>query len=456
MKLKITALLILVCSCTFATHLIGGYIAMKHVSGYTYEVKYVSITNVSAQIQADRCWQTIYFSDGDSIIINRLNGPIGSCQNATMGVVIANGIKYNSYQGLKTFNNPGNYTAWVMDANRSDGIINIPGSINVPMYHQSYITVVDPALYCPISTVDLGSFPVLKSNINENYFSDLSIIRTDGDSVTYRIDTCRVFSGNAIVGYSLPQGLSVNGSNGKLAMNTQAAIGSYALALRINTWRNGILVSYVTLDYSTQIYATGSNNVNLPITSNLTLNNDSIYSQNYSVTDTIKINYDNTAQYQVNLYSEINSSLITQNTIGAYTNLSIANLAQLERKQPYKLTLRAVENPMTTNASKDYIFYFTVGNTDSLLCTLPLDLGKNEISKNEIQPYPNPAQNELFFTNVPHNATIQCYNLQGQLVYAKPIQKNVIDISKLPAGLYFYKICDASGAVVSNGKMVKE
>lgn len=64
---------------SFATHNRGGYIAMEHVSGYTYKIKFVSITNVGPQIQADRCTITVNFSDGDSVILNRVNGPTGSC-----------------------------------------------------------------------------------------------------------------------------------------------------------------------------------------------------------------------------------------------------------------------------------------------------------------------------------------------------------------------------------------
>jgi hypothetical protein len=373
-----------------------------------------------------------------------------------MGLVIANGIKYNVYEGFKTFATQGNFTAWATDANRNDGIINIPGSVNVPFYCETFLRVFDPVNYCPVSTVDFGFFPAYNATINSIFNSDLPIVMTDGDSITYRIDTCKTSFGNNIVGYSIPQGVAVNSSNGKFTISSPQQQGQFNFAIRTNKWRNGVLVSYTILDFGMDISASFINNVQLPINSNLSINNDSIYIGNFAITDTIKINYDNTSQYQVNLYSEIDSNLIEQGTLGNITSLKITNLTSLERKQPYKLTLRAWKNLVTTNASKDYIFYFTIGNTDSTLCTLPVDLGSAETIKNAIQIYPNPAQNELFINNAPLNSYIQFYNLQGQMVLNKSLQKASVNINELQNGLYLYRIYNANSGVIFNGKMIKD
>ncbi len=452
MKIKITLLMMLISTLSFATHNIGGYIAMEYVSGYTYKIKFVSITNVGPQIQADRCTITVNFSDGDSVILNRVNGPTGSCSGAaTMGVIIANGIKYNVYEGFKTFATQGNFTAWATDANRNDGIINIPGSVNVPFYCETFLRVFDPLVYCPVSTVDFGNFPLFKATINNSFASDLPLVYSEGDSITYRIDTCKTSFGNNIVGYSIPQGVAVNPSNGKFTIASPQQQGQFNFAIRTNKWRNGVLVSYTILDFGMDISPSIINNVQLPITSNLTLNNDSIYIGNFAITDTVKINYTNTAQYQINLYSEINNSFIAQNTNGVNTNITIPNLAQLERKQPYKLTLRATDSPMSTNASKDYIFYFTIGNADSLLCTLPLDLGGNEISKNEVLLYPNPTQNQFTITNS-NNMYLQVYDILGNIVIQKKLisASEIIDTDFLIKGIYIIKVGSSLSKLIVN------
>jgi hypothetical protein len=448
MKLRLTLLMIIISSCTFATHMIGGYIAMEHLSGFTYNVNYYSITNVGPQIQADRCTQIVYFSDGDSIIVHRVNGPFGSgiC-DTMMGEIIANGLKYSVYNGVKTFGNQGNFKAWVNDENRNDGTINIPGSVNIPFYCETFLSVVDPLLYCPISTVDFGNFPLFNATINNSFHSDLPLVYSEGDSITYRIDTCKTSFGNNVVGYSIPPGVSITNLEGKFTINSPQQQGQFGFALRTNKWRNGVLVSYTILDFGMNFSPSVVNHVNLPIISNLTLNNDSIYIGNFAITDTVKINYTNTAQYQINLYSEINNSLITQNA----SSISISNLAQLERQQPYKLTIRAIESPMTTNAAKDYIFYFTIGNTDSTLCTLPIDLGGNEISKNEVLLYPNPTQNQFTITNS-NNMYLQVYDILGNIVIQKKLTSasEIIYTDFLIKGIYIIKVGSFESKLIVN------
>ena len=430
---------------------------MEHVSGFTYKIKFVSITNVGPQIQADRCTIFVYFSDGDSVNLNRVNGPTGSCPGtATMGLVIANGIKYNVYEGFKTFATQGSYKAWATDPNRNDGIINIPNSVNIPFYCETFLRVFDPALYCPVNTADFGNFPLFKAVVNNSFNSDLPLVDTQGDSITYRIDTCKTSFGSNIVGYSIPQGVSINSSKGKFTIAAPQVQGQFNFALRTNKWRKGVLVSYTILDFGMDISPSTINNVNLSISSNLVLNSDSIYIGNFAISDTVKINFTNSALYQINLYSEINNNLITQNITSSSGSISISNLAQLERKQPYKLTIRAINSPMTTNVSKDYIFYFNIGNTDATLCTLPQDLGSVETAKNSIQIYPNPAQNELFINNAPVNSSIQIYNLQGQMVLNKALQKASVNIDELQSGLYFYSIYNFNSNVIFNGKILKD
>lgn len=452
MKRIFIILLMLICKFGFATHMIGAYITMQHQSGYTYQVNYISLTNVGPQIQADRCTMTIYFSDGDSIIANRINGPMGSCMApSTIGEVIANGVKYNHYQGLKTFNNPGIYTAWAQDANRTDGIINIPGSVNIPMYNQSLITVVDPALYCPISTVELGAFPITKNGINYKYLSDISLTKTHSDSVSYSIDTCRNTQGNSIVGYTYPLGTNLNTHTGKIAIDSFSFVGNYALAIRINTWRNGILISYVTVDFLTSINANNTLALNLPINTNLVQNNDSVYIGNFSINDTIAISYNNSQQYQIKLYSEINDSLITSNTNGTTTTLKMVSLALLERKQAYKLTLRAINNPMTLNESKDYIFYFNIGNNNPSTCTLPQDLGTAENKLTSIQLFPNPA-NDFVSIQGAKNQYLKIYDIYGKTIYNKQLKSETekIDIQNLSNGIYIINIGNYSSKFVKN------
>ena len=457
MKCKLLFISLLLCQVTFASHMLGGYISLQHVSGYTYKVKFVSYTNEGVSIQADRCYVNIHFSDGDSLFCERINGLPGNCTGiATMGQVIANSIKYNIYEGIKTFNNPGDYLAWTVDPNRSDGILNIPGSINAPFYIETFIRVVDPNLYCPISSIDFGHLPVLSNPVNTPFEFNLPIVKTQNDSITYQLDTCRQYNHVPIIGYNYPMGISFNTDYGKFIMSTIAAQGKYGIATKVNKWRNGVLISYSLVDFTFMLNGALTNIIQLPISSNLTANSDSVYVGNFSINDTITIAYNNSSNYVVSAYSEINDSLITQNTSGTTTLLSINNLSNLERKQPYKLTLRAIENPMSNNIGKDFIFLFTVGNNNLTNCTLPQDLGSNEIKNHSNTVFPNPVFNKINFTNVPNNAKIQIFNLQGQMLMEGNPNETTIDVTSLSKGIYFFQILEFNGKAINKGKFVKQ
>jgi hypothetical protein len=457
MKKSLIILLMLLCKFSFATHMLGGFISLQHVSGYTYKVRFVSYTNEGPNIQADRCYVNIHFSDGDSLICDRINGLPGSCAGiATMGQVIANSVKYNVYEGVKTFNNPGDYLAWADDPNRSDGIVNIPGSINAPFYIETFISVVDPNLYCPISSIEFGQLPVLSNPVNTPFEFNLPIVKTQNDSISYQLETCRQYNNVPVIGYTYPTGISFNTDYGKFIMSAIAAQGKYGIAARVNKWRNGVLVSYTLVDFTFMLNGALSNTIQMPINSNLVANSDSVYVGNFSINDTITITNFNTSNYVVSLYSEINDSLITQINSGNTTQFSIANLSSLERKQPYKLTLRAIDNPMTNNIGKDFIFLFTIGNNNLINCTLPQDLGSSAININDIQLYPNPVNNQLYFANVPANSTIQVYNLQGQVTIDKQLKTSELNMNELKQGLYFYKLFDQHGVNIKSGKIVKD
>jgi hypothetical protein len=93
------------------------------------------------------------------------------------------------------------------------------------------------------------------------------------------------------------------------------------------------------------------------------------------------------------------------------------------------------------SADEDYIFYFTIGNTDSTLCTLPVDLGGNEISKNEVLLYPNPTQNQFTITNS-NNMYLQVYDILGNIVIQKKLTSTseIINTDFLIKGIYIIKV----------------
>lgn len=81
----------------------------------------------------------------------------------------------------------------------------------------------------------------------------------------------------------------------------------------------------------------------------------------------------------------------------------------------------------------------------------------------EIQLYPNPTQGTLhlrFLGEIPATATVQMYDMVGNLVYSQQVIKNThadhqLDISRLQSGIYLIKILNEKQVLVSR-QLIKQ
>lgn len=77
-------------------------------------------------------------------------------------------------------------------------------------------------------------------------------------------------------------------------------------------------------------------------------------------------------------------------------------------------------------------------------------LNIDDFKENNIAIYPNPVSNELNIQNL-NGLVIKnmiLYNIQGQAVYKTSEIKQTLEVSFLPAGMYFIEITSESGRVV--------
>ena len=81
-------------------------------------------------------------------------------------------------------------------------------------------------------------------------------------------------------------------------------------------------------------------------------------------------------------------------------------------------------------------------------------LGINDVQSEKISLYPNPASDKIFLLNLP-GGILSVDNIRGQQFLEQEVkeQKTTIDISSLPAGLYFLKL--KGEKVVQAGKFIK-
>jgi hypothetical protein len=106
-------------------------------------------------------------------------------------------------------------------------------------------------------------------------------------------------------------------------------------------------------------------------------------------------------------------------------------------------------NTLLHNSMLDYTEDIFVAKLSSLT-------GIPEINKNDdILVYPNPA-NSYFTVETTQQATIEIFNMQGQLIktLATTGNKTNLDVSALPSGVYVVEV--KSEKVYKVGKFVKE
>ncbi len=248
-KLLFFVFQLIITASVFATHQRAGEITYKWVSGFNYE--FTVITYTFTPSPADRPELRIDWGDGVSSVIQR-----------TDIIQLPNNITRNEYKGAQhIFPGQGTYTISVEDPNRNYGVLNIPNSVNVPFYIQTEL-VINPFLG-PNNSVQLLSPPVDIGCVNTIYLHNPVAYDTDGDSLSFKLVSCRGASGLPIPGYVLPNQIDPSGEstfemdpvNGTITWDKPALQGEYNIAFIVEEWRYGVRIGYVTRDMQINIIA---------------------------------------------------------------------------------------------------------------------------------------------------------------------------------------------------------
>lgn len=83
---------------------------------------------------------------------------------------------------------------------------------------------------------------------------------------------------------------------------------------------------------------------------------------------------------------------------------------------------------------------------------IKVDLAIDDLTKNKLKIYPNPAQDILFIEYQQPIETVKIYNLQGQLIKEGSISS--VDVSQLATGLYLVQVTVESKTITK--KFIKE
>ena len=167
------------------------------------------------------------------------------------------------YRMMHNFSSSGTYVISMEDANRNYGVVNVPNSVNVPMYIETEL-VINPFLGYN-SSVQLLNAPVNKGCVGKPFYHSPSAYDPDGDSLSFRLVPCKGVNGEDIPGYSYPQTsgvFDIDPVTGVLSWENPILQGEYNVAILVEEWRHGVKVGSVIRDM--QILIEACNN-NLPI-----------------------------------------------------------------------------------------------------------------------------------------------------------------------------------------------
>lgn len=233
----------------FATHQRAAEIVYRHLSGLAYEITLISYTFTPSPANAYRDFLFINWGDGTMTEIPRVEE-----------VYLPGDITYNRYLGQHVFPGPSTYIISCEDPNRNGGILNIPNSINTPLFIYSELTI-NPFMGGYNNSPVLLLPPIDNGCVDQPFYHNPGAFDADGDSLSYKLVPCRGAQGQEIPGYTYPEAshsLTLNATTGDLIWDSPVQQGEYNIAILIEEWRNGIRIGSVLRDM--QIIVVACNN----------------------------------------------------------------------------------------------------------------------------------------------------------------------------------------------------
>ena len=228
-----------------ATHQRAAEITYTWLGGNAYEFTLTCYTYTPSPAGLQRDSLLVQWGDGMEEYIPR--------------VVLQNlGEDYtlNVYKQIHNFSSSGTYTISMEDANRNFGVVNVPNSVMVPMHIETEL-VINPFLGYN-NSVQLLNAPVDKGCVGKLYLHNPSAYDPDGDSLSYRLITCKGQDGIEIPGYTLPQAshsIEIDPVTGELRWDAPLRQGEYNVAILVEEWRHGVKIGSVVRDMQILISA---------------------------------------------------------------------------------------------------------------------------------------------------------------------------------------------------------
>ena len=232
-----------------ATHQRAAEITYTWLGGNAYEFTLTCFTYTPSPAGLQRDSLLVQWGDGTEEYIPRV-----VLQN------LGDDYTLNVYKKIHNFSSSGTYTISMEDANRNYGVVNVPNSVMVPMHIETEL-VINPFLGYN-NSVQLLNAPVDKGCVGKLYLHNPSAYDPDGDSLSYRLVTCKGMDGMDIAGYTFPQAsqsFDIDPMTGELRWDVPLVQGEYNVAIMVEEWRHGVKIGSVVRDMQILISSCDNN-----------------------------------------------------------------------------------------------------------------------------------------------------------------------------------------------------
>ncbi|AUD07180.1 T9SS type A sorting domain-containing protein [Spirosoma pollinicola] len=238
---------------TQATHLVGGYIQVKPISGSSLTYEVVAVVYMYAGAATDQASSiNLCFGDGSTATATR-----ESLLYITLGSNnISPRIGINTYRINHTYAGPGIYTLITSLPNRTPAV-NIPNSTvqQEPLTLTTIFTTISGTNQTPSLPIPPTGFSV---GLNQRATLSFQATDIDGDSLVYGLvksqtnTTNDLCSYQQMVSYQFPNDVTrqgtykLNNRTGDLTWDAPAQLGNYSLVITVSEYRNGNFISQTT------------------------------------------------------------------------------------------------------------------------------------------------------------------------------------------------------------------
>ncbi|MCL2682119.1 MAG: gliding motility-associated C-terminal domain-containing protein [Bacteroidales bacterium] len=214
-----------------ATHQKAAEITYRHLTGHTYEFTIVTYTYRGSLADRPSLFISWGYQGRETEVFRDPNPPLS----------VDSETNENRYKTTHTFPGPGTYYISMEDPNRNGGVVNLPNSINTPIYVESKL-VISPFVSPPNSSPVLLNKPIDRGCVGIPFMHNPGAFDPDGDSLSYKLVTCRGEYGLPIRDYTLPiasDSISINPVTGDLIWHSPIRHGEYNVAILIEEYRRG-------------------------------------------------------------------------------------------------------------------------------------------------------------------------------------------------------------------------